>query len=152
MAAFKSVKFLKRSCVIPGIRAKTKDEAIRELVSRLDHEGLITDADKVCEDIFAREAQMSTGLKGGLAIPHAKSEGADELAVALGLAPDGLDFHSLDGGPAHIIFLLVSHPDRTGPHLECLAEIARFYAEPEKRELLLTARSIRDVFDALNSP
>jgi len=152
MAAFKSVKFIKRSCVIARLKSETKDEAIGELVSRLDHEGLLTDADKVREDIFAREAQMSTGLKGGLAIPHAKSEGADELAIALGLAPDGLDFHSLDGAPARIIFLLVSHPDRTAPHLECLAEIARFYAEPEKRKLLLAARSIRDVFDAFAAP
>ena len=151
MASLKLLKFLRPSCVITNMAATAKQEAIEELLLCLAREGLLDDTDKVRGDVLARERQMSTGLKDGLAIPHAKSEGAKALAIALGLKPEGLEFESLDGQPAKVIFLVVSRADRTGPHLQCLAEIAQFSANAEARGKLLEARSAEQALRALEA-
>jgi len=151
LAPLKLVRYLKPSCVIPVLKAQTKQEAIEELLDCLRAEGLLEDVDAVREDVFAREEQMSTGLTDGLAIPHAKSAGARQLCVALGLKPEGIDFASLDDKPSKAIFLVVSRVDRAGPHLECLAEIAQFYSRPEARERLLKARSVEEIMASLEA-
>ena len=149
MTAPKCARYLSPACIIVQMRAKDKDGAIRELAAKLGEEGLIDDEEQVLRDVFAREAQMSTGLKGGLAIPHAKSSGATGMAVALGIARGGIDFKSLDGEPARVIFMVVSGAQRTGPHLEFLAEIARFWPVPGNRDRVLAAKTPQDILAVL---
>lgn len=151
MASPKFLKYLKRSCVIPELGASTKDEAIDELLSRLASENLLEDPEVMRRDIMDREAQMSTGLKDGLAIPHAKSDGARGLVVALGLKKDGVPFQSLDGQPARAIFLVVSKLDHVGPHLECLAEIAQIFNREGAADRLLEAGNAVDILRVLGS-
>ena len=135
----KLAKFLRLQSIVIGLRAADKWAAIDELLATLDAQGLVTDAAQVREDLIAREKRMSTGMELGLAIPHAKSTGATGLAVALGIKPKGLDFASLDGEPARVIFLVVSRKDTTGPHIQCLAEIATAYSREGTRQALLAA-------------
>ena len=151
MAALKLLKFLRPSCVVPKLEAENKEDAIEELIAALEAEGLLGDAEQVRADVFAREEQMSTGLTEGLAIPHAKSVGARDITVAVGLKPEGIDFESLDGKPAQAVFLVVSRADYAGPHLECLAEIAQFYSRPEARQRLLKATTTRQILETLES-
>lgn len=134
-------KYLRPGSIIIGLSAQTKWEAIDELLAPLDRQGLVADAAKVREDLIARERKMSTGMERGLAIPHAKSSGAKELAVALGITPEGIEFDSLDGQPATMIFLVVSRHDRSGPHIQCLAEIAALYGRAEVRNALGAAKA-----------
>jgi mannitol/fructose-specific phosphotransferase system IIA component (Ntr-type) len=100
-------------------------------------------------DLMARESRMSTGMEQGLAIPHAKSKAVGELTVALGLAPEGIDFQSLDGKPSRVIFLVLSAVGSRGPHIECLAEIARAYSREGFREALLACRFADEVIAVL---
>jgi PTS system fructose-specific IIC component len=131
------------------LKATNKQEAIDELLALLDRNGLLADPQTVRQDVLSREKQMSTGLTEGLAIPHAKSNGAKELAIALGLKGQGIEFASLDLEPAHAIFLIVSPVDRTGPYLQCLAEISSLYAQPQVRDRLLHARTVEEVLAAM---
>lgn len=149
MAAPNMLRLLKPSCVAVQLKATNKQEAIDELLALLDRNGLLADLQAVRQDVFAREKQMSTGLTEGLAIPHAKSNGAKELAIALGLKGQGIEFASLDMEPAHAIFLIVSPVDRTGPCLQCLAEISSLYAQPQVRDRLLHARTVEEVLAAM---
>jgi len=151
MAPSRMLRFLKPSCIVPQLAAETKLEAIDELLAVLDREGLIRDLKVVRRDVLAREKQMSTGITDGLALPHAKSHGARGLAVAFGMKPAGIPFDSLDGKPATAIFLVVSRVDRSGPHLQCLAEITTFFSNPECRKRLLKADSVAAVMAALGS-
>ena len=144
-------KYLRLGSIIIGLNAQTKWEAIDELLVPLDRQGLLADAAKVREDLVARERKMSTGLERGLAIPHAKSAGAKELAVALGIKPDGVEFDSLDGQPARAIFLVVSRHDRSGPHIQCLAEIAALYGRAEVRDALAAAKIPAQAMSALST-
>ena len=151
MALLKLTKYIAPSCVVPRLEAETKQEAIEELLRTLQSHVAIEDLDAVRKDVFERENQMSTGLTEGLAIPHAKSGGTKAMAVAVGLKPEGVEFDSLDGKPARVVFLVVSRVDRSGPHLECLAEIAQFYSNAEARERLLRATTAEGVINALSA-
>jgi len=151
MATLKFLKYLKPSCIIPHMKAADKTEAIVELVDKLGSEGLLDDVERVRKDVLDREALMSTGLKDGLAVPHAKSEGTKDMAVALGLKQEGIEFQSLDGQPARIIFLVVSRVDRAGPHLQCLAEIAQFFSDVQARTRLVQAETEQEALAALSA-
>lgn len=137
-------KHLRAECIRIGLKAADKWAAIDELLQLLVDQQLVADADQVRADLIAREKKMSTGMEFGLALPHAKSDGARNLAVALGISKEGVEFDSLDGRPAHIIFLVVSRKDTTGPHIECLADIATLFKREDIRSNLPEARTPAD--------
>ena len=142
-------KYIVPSCIIVGLSADDKWQAIDKLLNGLADAGAVQDRAQVREDLFAREKKMSTGMEGGLALPHAKSDGAKTLAVAVGISSEGIDFDSLDGNPAHVLFLVVSRKDISGPHIQCLAEIARLYRDGACRRRLLRSSRPEDVIKAL---
>lgn len=122
-----------------SLEATSKDAVIRELVAGLARAGRITDSEQVYRDVMEREATVSTGMEHGLAIPHARTSGVDGMAVAVGVASNGIDFQALDGEPTRIIFLIASSPDDRGPHLQLLAAIAKQMRDPERRDAALRA-------------
>ncbi len=133
-----------RDYIVPAaafvaLEATDKEGAIRELVAGLARAGRITDNEQVFRDVMEREATVSTGMEHGLAIPHARTAGVNGMAVAIGIAPGGIDFQALDDKPARIIFLIASSPDDRGPHLQLLAAIARQMRDPERRDAALCA-------------
>jgi len=145
------IRHLPPSCVVLDLKAENKEEAIGALIEALRRAGRLADADRAREDVLTRERQLSTGLKDGLALPHAKTRGVAELALALGIKAEGLDFDSLDGEPARLIFLMLSPADKPGPHLQCLAEITAVCRDPALRRRLLAARTGEEALDILAS-
>lgn len=139
------LKHLKTACVVPRLKAKTKEEAIKELVSCLKKAKLLADPDKVLADVFEREEKMSTGMQHGIALPHGKSDGTKGLHVAVGLAPEGIDFHSLDGEPSRIFILVVSPKRSSGPHIQFLSAVGCLLTDQERREKLLAAKSEAEI-------
>src|SRR5579859_4821771 len=96
------------------LAAKTKNEAIGELVNLLAANSEISDAKKVLDAVLEREATRTTGIGNGLAIPHGKCNGVDHLVMAIGRPATPIDFQSIDGRPVNLIWLLASPPDQTG--------------------------------------
>jgi len=143
------LRYLRPECIVIGMKAKDKWEAIDELLDVMARNGMVADAKLVRADVIAREKKMSTGMEFGLALPHAKSDGAKDLAIALGIAPEGINFDSLDGKPARVIFLVVSRKDITGPHIQCLAEIASLFRDEKVRQALQSARTADEVLKLL---
>lgn len=92
---------------------------------------------------------MSTGIGNGVAIPHAKTEAVDSLVAAFGRVPDGVDFKSLDGEPAHLIFLLLSPQEEAGLHVRALARISRMLKNAEFRERMLNADDAEEIFSII---
>ena len=134
-------KYLSTAQIVCDLKGESKFQVIDELLDVLKNESELLDYSLAREDILAREGYLSTGLESGLAIPHAKTDGVSGLKIALGLKKDGVDFDSLDGKPAQIIFLVLSPRDTSGPHIQTLAEITRNLKEPGKREALLNAQN-----------
>ncbi len=127
--------------------SRAKYEIIRELVDILRDAQKISDADAVYDAVIEREEKGSTGLEDGIAVPHAKSDAVDDLTLALGVAPAGVDFEALDGEPSHLIFLLVAPHDKSGPHIEALAEIAKITRSRAFCQSIINATSTNRVAD-----
>jgi len=129
--------------------AKTKTEAITELVNLLATNGEVKDAKKVLDSVLDREATRTTGIGNGLAIPHGKCNGTDHLVMAIGKPATAIDFQAIDGRPVNIIWMLNSPPDKTGPHIHALARISRLMTLDKFRAQLLAAKTPQEAFDII---
>ncbi|MFJ3162172.1 fructose-specific PTS transporter subunit EIIC [Streptomyces kanasensis] len=112
------------SLVDLDLAAHTKEEAARSLAARMAALGRVTDVDGFLADVAAREAQMPTGLDGGIGIPHCRSTHVTEPTLAFGRAPHGIDFGAPDG-PADLIFLIAAPAGADDAHLTILSSLAR---------------------------
>ncbi len=118
-----------------NLEAEDKAEVFEELVDLLVIQYKLDCRDEILEAIRRREEKMSTGIKRGIAIPHAKTSFTQGVIGVLGISRNGIDYDSLDGEPVHILFLLVSSEADAGSHLAALKKIALlvensdFYAE-----------------------
>ena len=131
------------------LKSTTKFQIIEELLTLLNDNGTLLDFDVALQDVLAREGYLSTGLESGLAIPHAKTDGVKGLQIALGIKKEGLDFESLDGKPANLIFLVLSPRSTSGPHIQTLAVISRNLKEKPIRDSLVNAKSKQQVLDII---
>ena len=129
------------------LTSRNKPEVIRELVQVLKNAGKINDTENVLDAIHRREELGSTGLELGIAVPHAKSEAVNNLTVAIGISPEGIDFNALDGKPSHLFFLMLAPPSQSGPHIEALAEIAKLSRSRAFCDALVHARTSQEVVD-----
>ncbi|MFB7336445.1 fructose-specific PTS transporter subunit EIIC [Streptomyces adustus] len=106
------------------LSADTKEAAARALAERMVARGRVTDLDGFLADVAAREAQMPTGLDGGIGIPHCRSTHVTEPTLAFGRSPAGIDFGAADG-PADLIFLIAAPAGADDAHLTILSSLAR---------------------------
>ena len=131
------------------LEAKSKADAIGELVTLLAGNKEVTDPKKVLDAVLEREATRTTGIGNGLAIPHGKCTGTDHLVMAIGRPASPIDFQAIDGRPVSLIWLLTSPPDKTGPHIHALARISRLMTIDRFRQALNEAKTARDIFDTI---
>ena len=131
------------------LESKDKPDVLRELVRILKDADEIDDFDTVLEAVQEREYQGSTGLEKSIAVPHAKTPAVSSLKLAIGIAPDGVDFDSLDKQPSKLFFLLVAAPDQSGPHVEALGEIAKLSRSNAFCRALINADSAAEVVELL---
>jgi mannitol/fructose-specific phosphotransferase system IIA component (Ntr-type) len=120
-------------------------EILRELSERLQAGGDIRDAEELTRRLIEREKLGCTGLGNGLAIPHCKLGGLEGVLLAIGISRDGVDFHSLDGRPVRLIFLVLSPAESPAGHLQALARISRLVKTPGVTEAILSATSTEQV-------
>ncbi|MEU8707908.1 fructose-specific PTS transporter subunit EIIC [Streptomyces sp. NPDC048565] len=111
------------------LSAETKNAAARSLAERMVAAGRVTDLDGFLADVAAREAQMPTGLDGGIGIPHCRSEHVTEPTLAFGRSASGIDFGAADG-PADLVFLIAAPAGADDDHLTILSGLARRLMEP----------------------
>jgi len=123
------------------LAARSKDAVLEELVAVLADAGVVDDAAATLAAVRKREAELSTGIGGGVAIPHGKSDSASGLAMAAGVAAGPVDFASLDGEPARLFFLLVGPESAAGLHVKALSRISRLVRREETRARLEAAAS-----------
>jgi PTS system fructose-specific IIA component len=131
------------------LTAADSHKAIRALAQRLAVGGRLTDLEGFLADVFAHEAQMPTGIEGGIGIPHARSSHVCTAALGFGRSAAGVDFGAADG-PAHLIFLVAAPADRADAHVSILASLARRLVHASFRRALLHATTAHDVVDLVN--
>lgn len=121
------------------LKGTTKEAIIDELIGILADSGKIQDKVAARACILDRESKMSTGMKHGIAIPHGKTDTVESLVACIGISDEPVDFDSLDQEPARIFIMTLSPFNKTGPHLQFLAEISLLFKSAEKRQELLNA-------------
>jgi fructose-specific phosphotransferase system IIA component len=129
------------------LASSTKPDVIRELTEVLVSAGKISNLDEVLDALMARESLGSTGLENGIAVPHAKTNEVAAVTLAIGVAPQGIDFAALDGQPSKLFFLMLAPPDQSGPHIEALAEIARATQSQAFCRALLASKNAAEVVE-----
>jgi fructose PTS system EIIA component len=131
------------------LTAEDRHEATRSLAERLKEAGRITDLDGFLADVRAREAQMPTGIEGGIGIPHARSAFVTEPTLGFGRSTTGVDFGA-DDGPAHLIFLIAAPEGGGSDHMTILASLARRLVHASFRDALLAATEPQAVVDLID--
>jgi PTS system nitrogen regulatory IIA component len=121
------------------LKGSTKEEIINELLDILVGAGKIQDREAAYSAILDREQKMSTGMKHGIAIPHGKSATIHDLVACIGISEKPVDFDSLDHEPCRIFIMTLSPVEKTGPHLQFLAEVSLLFKSADKRQEILKA-------------
>ena len=131
------------------LKGTTKEAIIDELLELLANAGKVKDkaAAKAC--VMDRERKMSTGMKHGIAIPHGKTDSVEDLVACLGISDNPVDFDSLDQEPCRIFIMTLSPVDKTGPHLQFLAEVSLLFKSAEKRQEILKSTDAAEVIRIL---
>jgi PTS system fructose-specific IIC component len=142
----KITDLLTKETMILQLQANTKEEVIEELVAKLQEAGVLADAQAFKEAIWAREAQSTTGVGDGIAIPHAKTAVVKRPAVAFGRSKTGIDYDALDGKPSHLFFMIAAPEGANNTHLEALARLSSMLMDASFRAQLESASDEEEVF------
>lgn len=110
--------------IILDLESQDREGVLEEMVDYLKKREQITKEKELYERLLQREQLGSTAIGDGVAIPHCKLKGTKNPIILLALSKTGVDFHSLDGNPSHVFFLVVSSPDNPSLNLQILAAIA----------------------------
>ncbi|MDR2185762.1 MAG: PTS sugar transporter subunit IIA [Treponema sp.] len=140
---------LTRETISLHLKGTTKEAIINELLDILTAAGKIQDRAAAFSAVMDREQKMSTGMKHGIAIPHGKSATIRDLVACIGISDTPIDFDSLDHEPCRIFIMTLSPLEKTGPHLQFLAEISLLFKSAEKRAEILKAATSEDVLQIL---
>ncbi|MCG6156290.1 PTS sugar transporter subunit IIA [Rubinisphaera margarita] len=140
-----------KDSVITDLQVNSKEDAIRKLVGGLRATGQISsdNEESIVGAILKREELGSTGIGKGIAVPHTKHPSVDELVATIAIAPEGVDFASLDGEDVYILFMLISPPDRPGDHLRALETISRHLRNENFCSFLRQSKTQEQVLELL---
>lgn len=143
-----------QDAMIMDLKATDKQGAIDEMVQKMYDVGRITDIKTYKDGILAREAQTSTGLGDGIAMPHAKNKAVKEATVLFAKSSAGVDYQALDGQPTYLFFMIAAPEGANDTHLQALAALSRLLINPdfvEKLKGATTPEQVQQLFtDAEN--
>lgn len=134
---------------LSDMKATTRREAIRELLTLVDQQVGLADYDEIERLAWQREEVAATGIGNGVAIPHARIAGLKGPIVAVGISEAGIDFDAPDGQPAHVIFLLITPQEDPSVQLNLSASIARTFRDPESLPKVLRANNYTELLATL---
>lgn len=132
-------EYLDPSLVRIPLVARTKWDAIAELVDTIAAAGRARDRNRLLEAVLARERQRTTAIGRGLAIPHAKCDACGELVVAVGVPSEPLDFDAIDRQPVRLVVLLASAMAQSSLQIQVLAKLSRLVLNDEVFQRVLSA-------------
>lgn len=132
------------------VQANDKTSLIRELAKLHEKTGVLNDYEGYVEALEAREAQSSTGIGEGIAIPHAKTKYVKEPALAMGRKTSGIDYQSLDDEPATLFFMIAAPDGANNTHIETLARLSQLLLDDDFKAALEKAPTADAVLDIIN--
>jgi len=144
----KILDVLRKETILTDLKAKDKKGVIEELVASVSQITGINSMELV-QVLLERERLGSTGIGGGIGIPHGKLPNLESLIMGFGLSRKGVDFESMDGRPTHLFFLLITPENSTGLHLKLLARISRILKNDSFKKKLMKAAGSNEVYSII---
>lgn len=141
--------FLKEEYIIADLKARDKAGLLDEMVSYLSQRVSTLDRESALRALSERESLGSTGIGHGVAIPHGKLRGLDDIMVSFGRSRHGVDFDSMDRLPVHLFFLIIAPENSAAAHLKLLASISRILKSQDFRYRLIRASSPSEIFSLI---
>jgi PTS system nitrogen regulatory IIA component len=142
--AMKILDVLDKEAILVDLKATDKIGILNELVAPaaritgIDHQDMV-------QVLMERERLGSTGIGGGIGIPHGKLKNLDKLVLGFGLSRQGVDFESMDGRPTHLFFLHITPEHSTDLHLKLLARVSRLLKKEPLKEMMMKATRVEDI-------
>ena len=146
----KILEILDEELILSDLKAGGKKEAIEEMAKLAVRQDERLSLDLLLDVLLEREKLGSTGIGDGVAIPHGKVPGIDEVIAVFARSIEGIDFDSMDDKKAHLFFLLIAPENSSGAHLKALAKISRLMKEPKFRMGLMEAKSREEILRAFS--
>lgn len=134
-----------------GLESIDKEECMEEMVDMLIRAGRISDRAGALAALQQREAQATTGIGKGIALPHGKHASIPALVAAIGTSARGIEFDSVDGDPVRMVVVLLASTQQSGPHLRTLAEIARLLELPGFYRRVISAGTPAELLALIDS-
>ncbi|MPQ31161.1 PTS fructose transporter subunit IIA [Clostridium estertheticum] len=147
----KITELLKKNTIILDLKSNSKADVIDELVNKLDSAGMLNDKEEYKKAILKREADFSTGIGEGIAIPHAKVAAVKTPALAFGRSTAGIDFDSLDDAPANIFFMIAATEGANNTHLETLSRLSTLLMNEDFKKKLFIVKTPEEVLSLIDS-
>jgi PTS system nitrogen regulatory IIA component len=141
----KITEMLKKEFILEELKSGNKRDTLAELAGVFAKGACRVDPGAMLHALMEREKLGSTGIGDGIAIPHGKIAGLDEMVIAFGRSREGIEFEAMDGKPAHLFFLLMAPENSAGQHLKALAKISRMMKDGVFRRSLLEAKMHDDL-------
>ncbi|MCG8564657.1 MAG: PTS sugar transporter subunit IIA [Desulfobacterales bacterium] len=141
-------EILSKDSIVADLVSTDKVGVIKEL-SKAVAQTTQADADQIARVLTERESLGSTGIGGGIAIPHGKLNSVESVTVGFGRSTAGVEYNSLDDKPVHIFFLLLTPEHSTGGHLKVLAQISKLLKMESFKEALRSAQTEEDIYKVI---
>jgi PTS system nitrogen regulatory IIA component len=145
------IDYMDPKLVFLDLEAHSKDEAITEIVRRMEENGAVHDAPFLLEEIFSRESRGGTSLGNGVAIPHARVKSLDRIVVAMARLSAPVKFNEEDRLPVRVVFILITPLAKLNEYLRVLAGLAKFLKDKKTLKRLLAADSVPGAWELLES-
>ena len=133
------------------LTAADKQAALNALVETIASVHGLANVEALKESVWSREQQRSTGMGEGLAIPHGRCDGIDELLIAVGRLAEPIEFDAIDRRPVRLIFLVISPTGATTSHIQALGKISRLMYKPELRRACSSADSSEELISLITT-
>ncbi len=132
-----------------GLEGEDKEEVFEELIELYVSSHPAASRAAILEAVKSRESKLSTGIKYGIAIPHAQTAQIPKVTGLIGISRNGIDYDALDGNPVHLVFMLLNSADSCALHLRVLKRLALLIEDPSFYQSLVNQKDPESVYQAV---
>ncbi len=144
----KILDYLPKETILTRLKATDKKGVLEELAIPIAM-ATQTNSGEIAKVLMERESLGSTGIGGGIGIPHGKMQGLKSLVIGVGISPEGVEFDAMDNKPTHIFFVILTPEESAGLHLVVLARISKMLKEETFKKKIMSSKSPEEVIKAI---
>lgn len=140
---------LQKNAILPDIAKTEKNEVLQQMATYMATLYGLPNGEDIAAKVIEREADMSTGIGYGIAIPHARVPGIDRLYLAVGRSLAGIEFNAIDEQPVNLLFMILSPKNTSSEHTQVLSKLSRIMSYEEVRSKLLEVKTPEQIVDVI---